>query len=154
MGWNFPHPHQAWTLAKGTTRGSRLGLSGRSLGWQRQRRDWNCAQQLPPRQPAARRPLFPAPSFLVPRSALPCAKARSSLASTAMIGAWRLTEHDHKQPGHISCLSINKAKGLDSLAVVLIDVAPFETLREGQDQMDYFMGASRAWQLLVVVHSG
>ena len=38
-------------------------------------------------------------------------------------------------------------------AVVLIDVKPFASLREEQDQMDYFMAASRARQLLAVVHS-
>ena len=37
--------------------------------------------------------------------------------------------------------------------VILIDLRPFSELREAQDRMDYFMGASRARQLLAVVHS-
>ena len=35
----------------------------------------------------------------------------------------------------------------------LIDVRPFSDLREKQEPMDYFMGGSRARQLLAVVHS-
>ena len=78
---------------------------------------------------------------------------RTGLEGREMVGAWRLADHEQKQPGQISLLSVNKAKGLDSLAVVLIDVKPFASLREEQDQMDYFMGASRARQLLAVVHT-
>jgi AAA domain/Nuclease-related domain len=80
-------------------------------------------------------------------------KPRTGLAGREMVGAWKLADHEQKQPGQISLLSVNKAKGLDSLAVVLIDVKPFASLREEQDQMDYFTGASRARQLLAVVHS-
>ena len=39
-----------------------------------------------------------------------------------------------------------------SLAVILIDLNPFPGLGDEQDRMDYFMGASRARQLLAVVH--
>jgi hypothetical protein len=46
----------------------------------------------------------------------------------------------------------NKAKGLDSLAVIMIDVEKFDKLATAQEQMDYFMGASRARQLLVIFH--
>ena len=70
-----------------------------------------------------------------------------------MVGAWKLADYEQKQPGQVSLLSVNKAKGLDSLAVVLIDVKPFVSMSEEQEQMDYFMGASRARQLLAVVHS-
>jgi hypothetical protein len=80
-------------------------------------------------------------------------QSRSGLAGRDMIGAWKLSEHERKEPGQISFLSVNKAKGLDSLAVILIDLRPFSELREAQDRMDYFMGASRARQLLAVVHS-
>ena len=79
-------------------------------------------------------------------------KARTTLAKHDVIGAWQLIEGDRSQPGQLSLLSINKAKGLDSLAVILIDVRPFQALADAQDQMDYFMGASRARQLLAVVH--
>jgi len=80
-------------------------------------------------------------------------QSRSGLAGRDMIGAWKLSDHEQKQPGQISFLSVNKAKGLDSLAVILIDLKPFPELRDEQDRMDYFMGASRARQLLAVVHS-
>ncbi len=48
-------------------------------------------------------------------------------------------------------LSINRAKGLDALAVIVVGVAPFASLTRGDDQYTYFMGASRAKQLLAVV---
>lgn len=57
-----------------------------------------------------------------------------------------------EQTGQLSFLSINKAKGLDSLAVILVDLKAFAELPDKQSQMDFFMGASRARQLLAVVH--
>jgi hypothetical protein len=41
---------------------------------------------------------------------------------------------------------------LDSLAVLMIDVESFDKLAAPQEQMNYFMGASRARQLLAVLH--
>jgi len=79
-------------------------------------------------------------------------KSRSGLAGREMIGAWKLADYEQKAPGQVSFLSVNKAKGLDSLAVILIDLEPFPSLGDEQDRMDYFMGASRARQLLAVVH--
>jgi len=64
-----------------------------------------------------------------------------------MIGACKLADYEQKQPGQVSFLSVNKAKGLDSLAVILIDVRPLSDLRENQDPMDYSMEGSRARQL-------
>lgn len=49
-------------------------------------------------------------------------------------------------------LSINRAKGLDSLAVILVGVQPFQQIRREDHQFTYFMGASRAKQLLGIVH--
>lgn len=49
-------------------------------------------------------------------------------------------------------LSINRAKGLDALGVILIGVRPFQEIRGEDHQYTYFMGASRAKQLLAVVH--
>ena len=48
--------------------------------------------------------------------------------------------------------TINKAKGLDSLAVIMIDIERFDKLSKAQEQMNYFMGASRARQLLAIFH--
>jgi len=80
-------------------------------------------------------------------------KSRSCLAGWDQIGAWPLVEYEHRQPGQIAHLSINKAKGLDSLAVILVDLKPFAQLPDEQSQMDFCMGASRARQLLAVVQS-
>ena len=79
-------------------------------------------------------------------------KNKTSLADWSTIGDWPLAEYERRQPNELALLSINKAKGLDSLGVILIDLAPFEKLAEGQDKMNYFMGASRARQLLAGVH--
>ena len=48
-------------------------------------------------------------------------------------------------PGNLALLSVNMAKGLDSLTVILIDVERFK-LRAPQEQVNYFMGVSRARQ--------
>jgi hypothetical protein len=71
-------------------------------------------------------------------------KSRSGLAGCEIIGAWKLADYEQKQPGQVSFLSVNKAKGLDSLAMILIDLKPLPGLGDEQDRMDYFMGASRA----------
>lgn len=49
-------------------------------------------------------------------------------------------------------LSINRAKGLDSLAVIMIGVHPFQMIERSDEHYTYFMGASRAKQLLGIVH--
>jgi hypothetical protein len=48
-------------------------------------------------------------------------------------------------------LSVNRAKGLDARAVVMVGTAPFATIPKVDDQYTYFKGASRAKQLLAVV---
>ena len=78
-------------------------------------------------------------------------------------------KHPHTQPFHLQApivvpaikpkpapkairhLSINRAKGLDAVAVIVVGVAPFASLTRIDDQYTYFMGASRAKQLLAVV---
>lgn len=79
-------------------------------------------------------------------------KAKTSLANFLEIGLWPLVDADERKPGTLALLSVNKAKGLDSLAVAMIDVEKFENLTAPQDQMNYFMGASRARQLLAILH--
>ena len=49
-------------------------------------------------------------------------------------------------------LSINRAKGLDALAVIMVGAEPFQKIRKVDNQYTYFMGASRAKQLLAIVH--
>jgi hypothetical protein len=79
-------------------------------------------------------------------------KAKTSLANHSMIGEWPVVGIDERKPGSLALISVNKAKGLDSLAVIMIDVERFENLATPQEQMNYFMGASRARQLLAIVH--
>ena len=78
-------------------------------------------------------------------------KAKTSLASHSTIGEWPLVGLDRRNPGELSLLSINKAKGLDALAVIVIDVERFDKLVSAQEQLNYFMGASRARQLLAIL---
>jgi len=79
-------------------------------------------------------------------------KLKTSLAGCSQIGEWPLVSCVIRRPGELSLLSINKAKGLDSLAVIMIDVPAIDKLFAAQEQMDYFMGASRARQLLAIIH--
>ena len=79
-------------------------------------------------------------------------RAKTSLANQSMIGEWPVVGIDERNPSSLVLLSINKAKGLDSLAVIMIDVERFEQLATPQEQMNYFMGASRARQLLAILH--
>jgi hypothetical protein len=77
---------------------------------------------------------------------------KTSLAGCSQIGEWPLVSCVIRKPGELSLLSINKAKGLDSLAVIMIDTQSFDKLSNPQQQMDYFMGASRSRQLLAILH--
>jgi hypothetical protein len=79
-------------------------------------------------------------------------KPKTSLANHSRIGDWPLVSVDDRKPGTLALLSVNKAKGLDSLAVIMIDVERFDKLEKPQEQMNYFMGASRARQLLAIFH--
>ena len=65
------------------------------------------------------------------------------------LGKWRIAPTGYEADLAIS--SFNKAKGLDSLAVIMIDTPPFNQLSE-VDKTGYWMAASRARQLLAVVH--
>ncbi len=53
----------------------------------------------------------------------------------------------------IGFTSVNKAKGLESLAVIIVDFPPLEDISSPSRQQSFFMGASRARQLLAVVHT-
>lgn len=48
-------------------------------------------------------------------------------------------------------VSANRAKGLDSLAVVVVDFEPFSEHMDPDWQAAYFMACSRARQLLAIV---
>jgi hypothetical protein len=79
-------------------------------------------------------------------------KAKTSLPNHPRIGEWPVVGIDERNPGGLALISVNKAKGLDSLAVIMIDVDSFDKLAAPQEQMNYFMGASRARQLLAILH--
>jgi hypothetical protein len=53
-------------------------------------------------------------------------KAKTSLASHTRIGEWPIVNLDRRNPEELSLLSINKAKGMDALAVIVVDVERFE----------------------------
>jgi hypothetical protein len=76
---------------------------------------------------------------------------KTSLLDRSKIGEWPLNSFVVRRRGELSLLSINKAKGLDSLAVIMIDLPKIDQLFTAQEQMDYFMGASRARQLLAII---
>jgi hypothetical protein len=79
-------------------------------------------------------------------------KVKTSLAGCSQIGEWPLVSCVLGKPGELPLFSINKAKGLNSLAVIMIDTPSFDKLSYPQQQMDYFKGASRARQLLAIFH--
>lgn len=73
----------------------------------------------------------------------------SSLGPETEVGGMVVREYE---PGHrnLRYLGIHRAKGLDFLAVILIDLGSFADLPE-EWQAALFLGASRARQLLAVV---
>ncbi len=86
---------------------------------------------------------------------------RSTIDRTALAGFERLHDQDlrpfleivdNPNHGYIGHTSIHKAKGLDSLAVILVGLRSFERLSKPYERFTYFMGASRARQLLACVH--
>jgi hypothetical protein len=86
---------------------------------------------------------------------------RSQISRTALAGIDSLLQHrlasygdlqDSPEANTIAHCSIHKAKGLDALAVILIVPRAFDQLTEPYDRFTYFMGASRARQLLACVH--
>ncbi len=82
----------------------------------------------------------------------PHQKIRTSLAACSEIAGLPIADDIQRAPGQLNLLSVRRAKGLDSLGVILVDFPQFEKLAEGQAKMDFFMGASRARQLLAVLH--
>jgi hypothetical protein len=79
-------------------------------------------------------------------------KVKTSLANHCRIGEWPLVGLENRKAGELALVSINKAKGLDSLGVIMIDIERFDKLSKAQEQMNYFMGASHARQLLAIFH--
>lgn len=100
-------------------------------------------------------------SGLCPPSKVLLLYDRSQLDRTPLAGLEALNNHQlvpyaelqaNPQPHAIAHSSIHKAKGLDALAVILVVPKSFDQLTEPYDRFTYFMGASRARQLLACVH--
>jgi hypothetical protein len=79
----------------------------------------------------------------------------SSLGATERLGKYSLCEYTlTPQPETIPYLNIHRAKGLDRLAIIIIDLPPWETLAASGDpnlQETLFAAASRARQMLGVI---
>ena len=83
-------------------------------------------------------------------------RSRTSLGDTQELGSIPLCDYAATTPpGSIPYLSIHRSKGLDRLAIILIDLPPWTELLDHSDEQGletYFTGASLARQLLAVVH--
>ena len=79
----------------------------------------------------------------------------SSLGEDAKICGFEVADYSEELIGSVSYIGAHRSKGMDFLAVILIDFEPFEELSADSEQVDfqeaYFLGASRARQLLGVV---
>ena len=75
----------------------------------------------------------------------------SALGDTRAIATHNLRDVLEDTEGAIRHTSINKAKGLDSRAVILIGCEPVSETLSDWDAYAWFMGVSRARQLLAVV---
>ncbi len=82
--------------------------------------------------------------------------AHSPLGARRVLAGRNLREcvEEEDSPDCIRHTSIHKAKGLDSKAVILIGLPPFKDLTSDYDYYSWFMGVSRARQLLAIVEAG
>ncbi len=79
--------------------------------------------------------------------------ALSSLGGNAKLCGFEVADYNEDVLGKIHYISAHRAKGMDFLAVILIDFAswPSQPVFSKNLQEAYFIGASRARQLLAVV---
>jgi hypothetical protein len=77
---------------------------------------------------------------------------KSSLDGCAELAGCPVVDFLDRRRDCISRTSVNRAKGLDALGVILVDFPEFKQITQDSTQTSYFMGASRARQLLAVVH--
>jgi hypothetical protein len=77
---------------------------------------------------------------------------KSSLQGVAELNGLPVVDYLDRRPGCLSFTSVNKAKGLDARGVILLDFLPITAETAEGYQASYFMGASRARQLLAIVH--
>jgi hypothetical protein len=74
----------------------------------------------------------------------------SSLRGMTELGGHPLAETFHPERGTVGFGSVNRAKGLDRLAVIVIDFPVWPAILDNE-RIPFFMGVSRARQLLAVV---
>lgn len=74
----------------------------------------------------------------------------SSLRAISTLAGYPLADDFHPPRGSVGFGSVNRAKGLDRLAVIVVDFPPWHVIPTGE-HAPFFMGASRARQLLAVV---
>jgi hypothetical protein len=61
----------------------------------------------------------------------PHAKQESTaLREWIHLGSWPIAACDKRRPGDLSLLSVNRAKGLDALGIILIDLQPLSTAKK------------------------
>ena len=77
---------------------------------------------------------------------------KSALSGFSELNGIPIVDFLKRQRGCISMSSVNKAKGLDALGVILVDFLTLSEQTQPSYQVSYFMGASRARQLLAIVH--
>ena len=77
----------------------------------------------------------------------------SALGGSRIIGAHNLRDVLEAAEGAIRHTSINKAKGLDSRAIILVGCEPISETVSDFDAYTWFIGVSRARQLLAVVET-
>ena len=79
----------------------------------------------------------------------------TSLGDDAKVCGFEVADYYEDLMGSVSYMGAHRSKGMDFLAVIIIDFAPFEELTADSKHVDvqeaYFMGASRARQLLGVI---
>ncbi|MCH7228748.1 NERD domain-containing protein [Haloferula sp. A504] len=76
---------------------------------------------------------------------------RSALGETRVLAGCNLRDVLEEGETAIRHTSVNKAKGLDARAVILIGCEPFSETLSDFDAYTWFMGVSRARQLLAIV---
>ncbi len=79
----------------------------------------------------------------------------SSLGGGAKLCGFEVADYSEDVLGKVSYIGAHRSKGMDFLAVIVIDFVSFKTLADDPEKVDYqeafFLGASRARQLLGVV---
>ena len=82
----------------------------------------------------------------------------TSIGTTTLLCGFEVADYSEEVEGKITYIGAHRSKGMDFLAVILIDFEPFEKLANNESDISaqeaYFLGASRARQLLGVVRSG